>query len=381
MLKIPRVILMIETSTGYGRQLIHGVARYSRIHGPWNFYCECGSKEKPIPNLEKWGADGIIARDSSRVEFIYPKRVPTIITNTNEAAPRYPHVICGNEDTGIMAAEHLLEKGFNTFAYCGYDDTIWGLERGVAFRDHIQQAGHKTYEFSQSRRRTQQDWENQFSRLVDWVASLPRPIAIMCSNDERARQLIEAITSLDIQIPDEIAVIGADNDRLVCEVTNPPLTSIVFSHEQAGYEAAEMLDKLMRGEEVENDNFYTRPIKIIERQSTDTLQIDDIEIAKAHQFIKVHANKGIQVSDVADDAGMSLRSLQIRFKKIFKRSVHQEIRIHQVEFVAKLLTESNMSMNAIASMSGFATSEYMSQVFRKIKGMSMTQYRKEHNHW
>ncbi len=381
MIKIPRVILLIETSTGYGRQLIHGVSRYSRIHGPWNFYCECGSKEKPLPNLEKWGADGIIARDSARVEFIYPKRIPTIITNTSEPAPRYPHVVCDNETTGIMAAEHLLEKGFKRFAYCGFNDTVWGVERGASFQNHIHQTGYKTQEFMQSRLNVQQDWEDQFSHLIDWVRSLPLPIAIMCSNDERAHQLIEAVTALGLQIPEEVAVVGADNDRLVCEVTNPPLTSIVFSHEQAGYQAAEMLDKLMNGQKVAEKSVITRPVNVIERQSTDTSQIGDIDIAKAHQFIKTHANKGIQVADVANEVAMSFRSLQIRFKKVFKRTVHQEIRIHQVEFVAKLLTETNMPMNKIAEMSGFATSEYMSQVFRKIKGMSMSQYRKDYNHW
>ena len=381
MIKIPRVILLIETSTGYGRQLIHGVARYSRIHGPWNFYCECGSKEKPIPNLDKWGADGIIARDSDWVEFICPKKIPTIITNTSEPAPRYPHIICDNEATGKIAAEHLMEKGFKKFAYCGFSDTVWGLERGVAFQDHIHQAGYDTQEFMQSRLTVQRDWENQFSLLIDWVGSLPLPVAIMCSNDERAHQLIEAVTSLGLQIPDEVAVIGADNDRLVCEVTNPPLTSIVFSHEQAGYEAAEMLDNLMSGKKVAQKHVVTKPVNVIERQSTDSIQIEDVDIAKAHQFIKTQAHKGIQVTDVADAASMSLRSLQIRFKKVFKRSVHQEIRIHQTEFVARLLTETTMPMNKIAAMSGFSTSEYMSQVFRKIKGMSMSQYRKDHNNW
>ncbi|MHC4961897.1 MAG: helix-turn-helix transcriptional regulator, partial [Planctomycetota bacterium] len=190
-----------------------------------------------------------------------------------------------------------------------------------------------------------------------------------------------AVTALGLQIPEEVAVIGADNDRLVCEVTNPPLTSIVFSHEQAGYQAAEMLDKLMKGQKVAEKSVITSPVNVIERQSTDTLKIGDIDIAKAHQFIKSYANKGIQVGDVAKEAAMSIRALQIRFKKVFKRTVHQEIRIHQVEFVAKLLTETNMPMNKIAEMSGFATSEYMSQVFRKIKGMSMSQYRKDYNHW
>jgi LacI family transcriptional regulator len=248
-----------------------------------------------------------------------------------------------------MAAEHLLEKGFKRFAYCGFNDTVWGVERGASFQNHIHQGGYETQDFMQSRLTVQQDWENQFSHLIDWVRSLALPIAIMCSNDERAHQLIEAVTALGLQIPEEVAVIGADNDRLVCEVTNPPLTSIVFSHEQAGYQAA--------------------------------LKIGDIDIAKAHQFIKSYANKGIQVGDVAKEAAMSIRALQIRFKKVFKRTVHQEIRIHQVEFVAKLLTETNMPMNKIAEMSGFATSEYMSQVFRKIKGMSMSQYRKDYNHW
>ena len=381
MIKMPRVILLIETSTGYGRQLIHGVARYSRTKGLWLFYCECGSKEKTLPNLEKWGADGIIARDSFRVKSIYSKDIPTIITNTNEPTSGYPQITCDNESTGIMAAEHLLDKGFSQFAYCGFNDTIWGIERSEAFHKRIHEDEYQTHEFMQSRLQVQQYWESQFSALIDWVSSLPLPIAIMCCNDERAHQLIEAVISLGLNIPEEVAIIGADNDRLVCEVTNPPLTSIAFSHEQAGYDAAELLEKMMNGEEVKSQAVITRPVSIVERQSTDTLQISDREIARAHQFIKTHANKGIQVSDVADEVALSRRSLQIRFKKVFRRSVHQEIRLHQVDHVAKLLSESNLPMGRISEMSGFTTSEYMSQVFRKVKGVSLSQYRKKNNQW
>jgi len=376
-----RVILLIETSTGYGRQLIHGIARYSRLNGPWTFYCEPGSKEKPRPSFKKWPADGVIARDVPNIKDVISHRIPAIITNTSVRTRKYPHIVCDNESTGRMAAEHLLEKKFSKFAYCGYSDTLWGRERKVSFCNAIQRAGFRTYVFMQSRSETQQAWGAQFVLLENWVKSLPIPIAIMCSNDERAHQLMEAVTDLGLHVPEEVAVMGADNDTVIHELTNPALTSIMFSHEQAGFDAARLLHRLVKGEKVVNQTVVTKPVRVVARASTDSLLIADEDVAKAHHFIREHANRAIQVSDVAEAVSMSKRTLQIRFKRAMNSSVYEEIRLHQVDFVAQLLIETDLPISRIGEMSGFTTSQYMSQVFRKVKGTSLRQYRKEHHAW
>jgi LacI family transcriptional regulator len=379
MIKVPRVIISIETATEYGRELIHGIARYSHVHGPWIFFCECRSKGEPLPNLKRWDADGVIARDVSRIGENYSREIPIIITNTSEPISNYPHVICDNESVGAMAAEFLLRKGRTHFAYCGCSDTVWGNERRISIRKAIQNAGFTTHEFMQHRTEVRQNWETQFALLINWLKSLPLPVSIMCSNDERAHQLIQAATVLGLHIPGEVLVMGADNDTVICELTNPPLTSILFSYEQAGFDSAALLDKMMKGEKVENQTVVIKPVRIIERQSTDILQATNPDIARAYYFIKTYANKGIQVIDVADFAMLSLRSLQIKFKNLFHHSVHKEIQLQQVEFAAKLLIETTLPINKIAEASGFRTSEYMSQVFRKTKGVSLRDYRKHHS--
>lgn len=377
MFKFPRVVILIETSTGYGRELIHGIARYSRIHGPWTFFCECGSKDSLLPRLRGWNPDGIISRDVPNIKQICSKNIPIIITNTS-VITKYPHIVCDNESTGKMAADYFLRKGAKQFAYCGFSDVLWGRERRHSFKDTIKKSGYRVYELIQKRVDVRKNWEKQFKVLIDWVKSLPLPMAIVCSNDELAHHVIEASRTLGRHIPEEIAIMGADNDTVLCELTNPPLTSILFSHEQAGYDAAHLLHKMMNGGHNVNQAVTTRPLRIIERQSTEILQNADSDVARAYYFIKTNAKNGIQVHDVAEEAALSQRSLQIKFKQTFNHSVHEEIRIQQIEYVAKLLHETNFSMKKIASMAGFSTSEYMSQVFHKAKGVCLRDYRKRH---
>ena len=368
-------MVSLETSTGYGRGLIQGIAKYSRIHGPWTFFFECGSKDSLFPRLRDWNPDGIISRDIPHVKQIYSKNIPIIIANVS-LVTSYPHIVSDDKLAGKMAAEYFLKKGARQFGYCGFSDFLWGKERGAAFKKNIEEAGYSVYSLLQKREEVRKTWGKQFKVLLDWLKSLPLPIAILCCNDDCARHVIEAANVLEIQIPEEIAIMGVGNDIVFCDFTNPPLTSIPFSNEQAGYSAAELLHKLMNGERVENKIVITHPLGIIERQSTDILQNTDSDIAKAYYFIKSNARNGIQVRDVAEKAALSQRSLQIKFKERFKHSVHEEIQLQQMEYVIKLLDETNFSIKKIAALSGFSTSEYMSQVFHKFKKVCPRDYRR-----
>ena len=382
----PKVILLIETSRASGQGLLRGIAKYSHLHGPWIFYMEPPSYRQPggkkvrLSRLKDWGAQGIIARDSVKIDEILAMGLPTIIANaTRDPMPGLPNIIDDCDSTGRMAAEHLLARGFRRFAYCGFDDRLWSRERGKSFSKSITNAGFKTHFYKQPRAKAQRLWENEPTLMADWLSSLPKPVGLMTCADHRSQHVTEACRIAGIHVPEEIAILGVDNDELVCDLSDPPLSSIMLDTERAGYEAAQLLDKLMSGEEKMNDQtIFIRPLHVVTRQSTDILAIEDREVAEAVRFIRRYSKKAIQVSDVVDAVALSRRALERRFRMMLGRSVHDEIKRVRVEQIARMLLEADLPVSKIALDFGFPGVEQMARYFRREKGISPQAYRKRY---
>ncbi len=386
--KIPKVILLIENSRTYGRELLRGIARYSRLYGPWSFYMkppfylESGGRitQLNVSHLKQLGADGIIMRDTGKPEEITALGIPTIIASAiKEQMPGIPTIRTDDATMGEMAADHLLERGFRHFGYCGFDDMSWSQKRKDSFAKAIAKAGFETNIYQQPRARTKRVWDNEQSFIADWLKSLPKPVGLMVCNDDRGRQITETCNAVGLNVPDEIAVIGVDNDNLACELSSPPLSSIALSVERAGYEAAELLDKLMAGKKKKTTRTITvSPTHIVTRQSTNILAIEDHEVVQAVRFIRKHAKELIQVSDVLNVVVVSRRSLERRFRRALGRSVHDEIRRVRIEQVARMLVETNLSVSQIALDLGYPGVDHIARYFQREKGMSPLTYRKRY---
>jgi len=396
--KIPKVLLLVDTSRESGRKLLYGITKYSRLHGPWTFnrksiyfydYQTQYNKsrqleEETLSRLEKWGANGVIAtniNDPKQFRRILAMDLPTIILggyNPEKPIPGWHRVRSDSDEIGKTAAEHLLNRGFRKFAYCGYYGLCWSEYRGVGFAKRIAEAGFEIHFFQPSESRIKRLWENEQSIMADWLKSLPKPLGIMTCNDDRGQNVLEACKITGLNVPDEVAVIGVDNDIPVCEVSEPPLSSIPLNNERAGYEAAELLAKLMAGEKMAYQEIVVQPTNVVTRQSTDNLAIEDSNIAKAVRFIRQHATDIIQVTDVVDVVPMSRRSLERSFRKILGRSVFEEIKRVHVNQFAMMLIETNMSISQIASALGHPSIENINRYFRKEKGMSPTAYREKY---
>lgn len=386
--KIPKVILLIENSRAYGRDLLRGIARYSRLYGPWSFYMEppfyleSGGRIRRlnVSHLRELNADGIIMRDTGKPEQIAAMGIPTIIASAiKEQMPDITTIRTDDARIGKSGAEHLLERGFRNFGYCGFDDMSWSRKRRDSFVNSIAQAGFKTKVYRQPNSRSKRVWENEQNLVADWLKSLPKPVGLMVCNDDRGRQVIETCNVARLAVPDEIAVIGVDNDRLVCELSNPPLSSIALNVERAGYEAAELLDKMIAGQKKKTAHTITvSPTHTVTRQSTDILTIDDPLVSAALRFVRRNAKKDIQISDVVDAVATSRRTLQQRFRKLMRRSLHDEIMLARVELVAQLLVETNVSVSEIAARLNYASPEHISRSFYRIKGLTPLAYRKKY---
>lgn len=376
--KVRKVILMVETSRAYGRSVLRGIAKYSRTHGPWAFYSEPGGLEAALPKMKHWGADGIIMRDSGRGSEALKLGVPVIVSvHLKEHIKGMPFIDTNGVRIGRMAAEHLLERGFRHFAFCGFDDLHWSRNRCENFGKRIAKAGFETHIYKQPRSRAKRIWENEQEIMVEWLKSLPKPIGLMACNDDRGRHVSEACKVAGLDVPEEVAIVGVDNDELVCELSDPPLSSVALNVERGGYEAAELLDKLMARRRAAHKDIIVEPTHVVTRQSTDVMAIEDSDVVKALRFIRQHANEPIQVGDVLKAVTLSRRALQKRFRSLLNRSVHDEIRRMRTEQVATMLTETNLAISQIAADFGYAGIEKLTRYFHREKGVTPLQYRKK----
>lgn len=366
----PAVALLIETSNSYARGLLRGVKAYMREHEPWSIYLgEHGRGDSAPPWLSRWHGQGIIARieNPSIARAIRRSGKPAVDVSAARLVPSLPYVETDDAAIARLAADHLLERGFKHFAYCGVDAFQWSAYRRDHFTRCIQQAGHDCGVY-RAPRRGPIGWEQEQAALARWIRRLPKPVGILACYDIRGRQLLDACRGIEAAVPDEVAVIGVDNDQLLCELADPPLSSVVPDAHRTGYEAAAMLDRVMRRRPPAAPALLLPPLGVATRRSTDVLATDDRLISQAVRFIREHACQGINVEDVLRAIPLSRRVLESRFKDLTGRTPHEQIVKLRLDRVRELLAQTPLPLSVIARRAGFKHVEYMSTVFRKKTG-------------
>ncbi len=359
MVQAPRVLLLMIPFAGYDRGLLEGIGADSQLHGPWVFYLSGDYPEGPVPatdslsqaftgreymssmvataplpNLRRWGASGAIGRFHSAkiARKILATGMPVIGIDLSDEhlrrdnpLSRISEIRAASHEVGRMAAEHFLDRGFRHFAFFGYPSRNWSQRRLEGFDVQLRQAGFACDAYHPARLRQGLTWEWEERMVISWLMSLPRPVAIFASSDVRGRQVLEACLLAGLRVPDDVAVVGADDDHLICNLSNPPLSSVAFDLEQAGYRAAEFLDGLMRGTDEAPHTVMVDPLWVVTRRSSDMIATDDRHVAAALRFIRDHARDPIDVHDVVHQAGISRRGLEIRFRRSMGRSLREEI--------------------------------------------------------
>jgi len=386
MSKVHKVILLIEKSRSFGRGLLHGIVQYSNFHGPWLFYMEPEINKKSRKHPYEWirdlEADGIIGYtwDANLIKAIVNLGFPAMIRGLEKPTLNAYCIVTDQVAIARTAVEYFLELGFRRFAYCGFDDMIWSQQRGENFSKTVAESGYKTYLYRQPKAKRLRTPDKEQVIIAKWLISLPKPIAVMAGNDDRSQDILAACKIADIKVPSEVAILGVDNDELICGLSYPQLSSIALSTQRAGYEAARVLGKLMEGQKVaENEKEVSvSSLHVVTRQSTDIMAIEDKQVAEAVHFIRNHSNEVIQVGDVAEAAGLSRRTLEQRFRKILAHSVHEEIKYTRVNQMAKMLIGTTLSISQIARSLGFPYTNNISRYFKRQKGISPLEYRKKY---
>ena len=378
-MKKRKIILMLDSSRAADRGIIRGVVNYSNKRGEWTFqrfsplfqkypFTGDSSSDEIWQKLLKLDADGLIGYvpdDEVLLNKIRSQEFPAVVLPTSMPLEDMIQ-ISQDENTGIMAAEYLIGLGFRNFGFCGIA-FMWNKIREESFSKVIVSAG---YSLSIAP-------EKAAGRLlIQWLKSLELPSAVMACNDERASELAEACRECGLRIPSDIAIIGVDNDEMICSLCNPPLSSIRMNFESVGYNSAETIDRMLSGREIAGTSeLCCRPIDIVSRASTDILAIDDIEVANAIRFIRHNVRRSINVSDVHKNSLLSLRALQLRFQKVLNRSIHQEIRRERIAEMARQLLNTNLTIQQIAYSIEFDDVKHVSRIFKKETGLTPNEYR------
>jgi LacI family transcriptional regulator len=375
----PRIAVLVDTSTDWGRRLIRGIVSYSRNHGPWNLWAQPSSQEERLRLPPRWSGDGIIARvaDHPTARHVTATRVPVVnVSGTELRGVDFFRVTTDLRATGRLAAEHLLQCGLKHFAYGAMPRLSYVQHQYEGFAETLAQAGRSCTSYLPSfQSNNQKPWTAQERELAQWLRSLPRPAGVLTWGTSLGRQLIEICPRIGLHVPEDLAILGGDYDELLCETCIPSMSGIAVPSQQIGYEAAQQLDRLMRGEPAERNEILIEPQGVISRHSTDVLAIEDESLAAAIRYIRDHATAPLEVEDVVREVAISRRRLERGFQKILGRSPADEIRRRRIEQAKYLLTETTMQVPDVAEAAGFGCSTYFAYIFKREVGHSPLKYR------
>jgi len=375
-----RIALLIETSRAYGRDLLLGVRRYISEHEPWSVFVELRDLESNPPRwLRNWDGDGILTRSGSQaiIDVVAAASVPTVELRSTRLKHSFPYVGMDNVAIGQLGAQYLADLGFREFGVYGLTTEGFFEVRQASFTKAIEQRGFECRSLVQSfNNEKPEQWERQQAELIAWLRELPKPTAIMACTDQLGFWLLDACMRAKIAVPDEVAVMGVENDETLCEMSVPPLTSMRMAGEHVGYAAAKLLARMMRGGKAPRKSIFLKPMGIIARKSTDTVAISDPLLSQAIRIVRVRASSGLRVKDILQEVPLSRSTLERSFREVLGRSPTEEINRVRLNEAKRLLDDTDLTMEQISVRTGFANVHYFSNCFRAMFGQPPGSYRK-----
>ena len=378
-----RVALLIESSLASGRQVLDGIAEYMHQTGSWSVYYEPGHFffRNVLPDwLKHWHGDGILARVRTQkiAEMLDELGIPVVDLMSEFPKMEIPSVGLDHQKISELAANHLYECGVRVFGYCGIRGAQWAQRRYEYFSEIINgmECELQTYWLPT---RSSRAWssETERARLAQWAADLPKPVGVMACNDVVGQRVLEACCRVEVMVPEEVAVIGVDNDENLCRISNPFLSSITVGHDRVGFHGAKLLDQLMQGDPPPSEPLVVGLPRVVVRQSTDIQTVSDRDVVLALRYIRDNAYGMIGVREVAAHVALSYSTLNRRFHSFLSRSIHDEITRVRLERVRELLTTTQMTLAQIARVTGFTHHEYLGAVFKAETGITPGQFRDE----
>jgi len=412
----PRVVLLIYPNAAYDSAVFRGIMRYSREHGPWVFYPSwefpglpltmseavnahgdqislrhSGARSRVrLPSFDDWGATGVLGRlqTSAIVEQVANSKLPVVAIDLARAQlppgsriGKASELRTDSQGAGRLAAEHLMERGFQRFAFCGYVGRVWSDQRLQGFQQRLKDACFSCEVYEPPKAKSMRYWNREGPVVQAWLRSLPKAIGLFACNDVRGRQVLESCLLSNISVPGEVAIVGCDNEELICTTTEPTLSSVAYDGEDGGYQAAALLDALMRDPKAPQQRLVSNALRVVTRRSTDIIAVDDPCVSAAMQFIRARIRDPIRVEDVVENAKTSRRSLELLFRQVLGISIGKDILRARLTAVERLLVDTDLPAWRIAELTGFNSLQYLSRVFHRELQVPLGDYRKRHRTW
>lgn len=378
-----KILILIDYSSKFSRRLLKGLIRYSKDYGPWifyrlpSYYKTLYGKEGIIEWAKKWQADAIIARwDHEGTNLLKTLNIPVILQNYRDRSDYFSNLTGDYIGTGEMAAKFFIKRRYKNFAFYGNKDVVWSRERAEGFRREIEKNGGNYYYF-ESENLNGEQWSSAHIQLDEWLFSLPKPIALFACDDSFALQLSEICKINNIKIPEEISLLGVDNDELICNLSDPPISSIMTDVEKGGYEVGRLIDRFIKGEKKEPFDIIIKPTKFELRKSTEKYDISNEYISTVVNFIEDNVTSDINIDKLTELVPLSRRNLEVRFKAEMNTSIYQFILDCRVEYFTHLLLTTDRPLFDLALESGFNDSKNISRIFKKFKGYTPLEYKQK----
>ncbi|MDD3544835.1 MAG: DNA-binding transcriptional regulator [Kiritimatiellae bacterium] len=382
--KAPNVALFLATGEKSGRDKFEGILRYMRLHTPWNIHLidNCVG-EQQLVSLKAWGVNGvIIARMPDAVTLVQRVSVPAVVMDSPALYEKHlskaSYVINDSEAVGAAGAAAFIKRGFREFAYVASPyEWDWSAGRERGFRDCLARSDFNCAVYGHLTARERKDWTLDQQRLLRWLRGLPKPVAVLAADDARARQVLETCQLAGISVPGEIALLGIDNDEFVCENTSPTLSSIQPDFDAGGYEAAALLEQLMRRALRSPQKLFYGVKRVVERESSRFAHAVDRRCLRGLEFIRLNACAAISVPDVSCQMGVSRRLAEILFSKHVGHSILTEIQRVRLARLKTFLSETALPIGQISWQCGYQSDLHAKRVFKRETGMTMSRFRQQ----
>ncbi|WP_299430165.1 DNA-binding transcriptional regulator [uncultured Maribacter sp.] len=379
-----KVFVQLESGRGYGRDILKGIHDYNNQYSKWEiifetaYYLKTNKNRDIIKLVSEIRPDGCILENIDNIESFVKLGIPIIQTSSINVNTTNTPYLQGNYDAdGKMAFDYFSSKGFKNLAFFGVNKVSWSDNRLESFKKHAKLRNTNIHNYVPTKKIKTKGLSHDLKDIIIWLKALPKPIGILCCNDDLGLILINACSMAGLKIPYEIAILGIDNDELLCNIANPKLSSIARNHTKVAFNACKILDDLMNGIPIKNNIIPTEPLNIVERTSTDTIASKDVEVIKALNFIRSNTHLNLTVNDVVEKTTISRRSLYTRFRKVTNRTILEEIQFHKIKKFKELLIAQKLSVKEIAFCLGFDDISHISRWFSAIEGITPIKWRND----
>lgn len=375
-----RIALLVDLDLGHARNVLSGVREYRESHAPGWILREAPPARTVLRGLRAWRPHGIVAHlyDPALATPLRELGVPVVSVTDTLPEAEFPLVDVDHEQVGRLAARYLLDKGFRSFGFLGSASARFSVAREEALRAALRDAGQELSSFHEDYRpklRGEARWTRTGRAARRWLERLDKPVAVLCANDVPAFHLAELCREAGLDVPECVAILGVDDDEVLCRLATPPLSSIATPAVQVGREAAARLDRMLRGRSPARRATYLPPSRVVTRGSTETIAVSDPTVRAALEFLASPAGARASVDDVANAARVGRRTLERAFRGSLGRTVLGEVQRLRVERAKSLLLDTDASIEDVARRAGFSGARRMAVVFRRATGVSASAWR------